>query len=83
MPLKRSSETSAQDQLILIRSLTKSLCSSPEETDLKRQSLLHQEDDSGIKSGNLDSAQEFVPACQSNSNLQFPSFFFFLCFDAL
>lgn len=52
MPLKRSSESSAQDELFLIHSLTKSLCSSPEETDLKKQSLLHQEDDSGIKSGN-------------------------------
>lgn len=51
MPQKRSSEPSAQDEVFLIHSLSKSLCGSTEETDLKK----HQEEDSGIKSGNLGS----------------------------
>lgn len=79
MPLKRSSGASAQDQLFLIHSLTKSLCSSPEE-DLKKQSLLAQEDDSGIKSGNLASTPGFFFP-QSNANALISSFF--LGLDAL
>lgn len=51
MPMKRSSESSASDGVFLIHSLTKTLCSSPEETDLKKRTHFHQEDDSGIKSG--------------------------------
>lgn len=51
MPLKRSSESSGRDGVFLIHSLTKSLCSSPEETDFNKQTHFHQEDDSGIKSG--------------------------------
>lgn len=68
MPLKRSSEASAQDEVLLIHSLTKSLCSSPEEADLKKQSLLHQEDDSGIKSGNLRSTGDFYPRPDQTKN---------------
>lgn len=54
MPMKRSSEGSARDGVFLIHSLTKTLCSSPEEThtDFNGQTHFHQEDDSGIKSGN-------------------------------
>lgn len=54
MPMKRSSESSARDGVFLIHSLTKTLCSSPEETctDFNKQTHFHQEDDSGIKSGN-------------------------------
>ncbi|KAI3364469.1 hypothetical protein L3Q82_011260 [Scortum barcoo] len=53
MPMKRSSESSARDGVFLIHSLTKTLCSSPEETraDFNKQTHFHQEDDSGIKSG--------------------------------
>lgn len=52
--MKRSSESSARDGVFLIRSLTKTLCSSPEETctDFNGRTHFHQEDDSGIKSGN-------------------------------
>lgn len=52
--MKRSSESSARDGVFLIHSLTKTLCSSPEETrtDFNKQIHFHQEDDSGIKSGN-------------------------------
>ena len=52
MPMKRSSESSARDGVFLIHSLTKTLCSSPEETDFNKQTHFQQEDDSGIKSGN-------------------------------
>lgn len=53
MPMKRSSESSDRDGVFLIHSLTKTLCSSPEEThtDFRGQTLFHQEEDSGIKSG--------------------------------
>lgn len=54
MPMKRSSESSGRDGVFLIHSLTKTLCSSPEEihTDFNGQTHFHQEDDSGVKSGN-------------------------------
>lgn len=82
MPLKRSSETHAQDEVFLIHSLTKSLCSSPEDTDLKKQSLLQQEDDSGIKSGNLGRTLEFQMLLSHMETLQTLSFLlFFLCLD--
>ncbi|XP_031717554.1 DNA-binding protein RFX6 [Anarrhichthys ocellatus] len=57
MPMKRSSESSARDGVFLIHSLTKTLCSSPEETrtDFNGQTHFHQEDDSGIKSEAEDS----------------------------
>lgn len=61
MPQKRSSEASAQDEVFLIHSLSKSLCGSPEETGLKK----HQEEDSGIKSGNLGSTGVFDLLYQS------------------
>ncbi|CAG00146.1 unnamed protein product, partial [Tetraodon nigroviridis] len=67
MPLKRSSETSAQDELFLIHSLTKSLCSSPEEAHLEKRSLLHQEDDSGIKSEAEDSNE--LPSSEEDQDL--------------
>lgn len=53
MPMKRSSESSGRDGVFLIHSLTKTLCSSPEEihTDFNGQTHFHQEDDSGLKSG--------------------------------
>lgn len=53
MPMKRSSESLTGDRGFLIQSLTKTLCSSPEEahTDCKGQTHFHQEDDTGIKSG--------------------------------
>lgn len=54
MPMKRSCESSAGDGVLLIHSLTKTLCSSPEETDFNTQTHFHQEDDSGIKSGNKE-----------------------------
>lgn len=51
MPMKRNSESSTRE--FLIHSLTKTLCSSPEEThtDFNGRTHFHQEDDSGIKSG--------------------------------
>lgn len=53
--MKRSSESSCDrdDRVFLIRSLTKTLCGSPEEThrDFNGQTRFAQEDDSGIKSG--------------------------------
>lgn len=52
MPMKRTSDSSARDGLFLLQPLTKTLCSSPEETDFIEQTHSHQEDDSGIKSGN-------------------------------
>lgn len=54
MPMKRSIESSGGDGVFLIHSLTKTLCSSPEEihTDFNGQTHFHQEDDSGVKSGN-------------------------------
>ena len=53
MPMKRSSESSARDEVFLIHSLNKTLCSSPEKAlkDFNGQTELQQEDDSGIKSG--------------------------------
>ncbi|XP_040920611.1 DNA-binding protein RFX6 [Toxotes jaculatrix] len=52
MPMKRSNESSGRDGVFLIHSLTKNLCSSPEETltDFNGQTHFPQEDDSGIKS---------------------------------
>lgn len=50
--MKRSSESSVRDGVFLIHSLAKTFCNSPEESDLKKQTRFHQEDDSGIKSGN-------------------------------
>ncbi|XP_050927702.1 DNA-binding protein RFX6 [Lates calcarifer] len=50
--MKRSSDSSGRDGVFLIHSLTKTLCSSPEEThaDFNGQTHIPQEDDSGIKS---------------------------------
>lgn len=64
MPMKRSSESSARDGVFLIHSLTKTLCSSPEESDLKKH--FHQEDDSGIKSGNEAAIQLSIIAVRSS-----------------
>ncbi|TWW69174.1 DNA-binding protein RFX6 [Takifugu flavidus] len=63
MPQKRSSETSAQDEVFLIHSLSKSLCGSPEETGLKK----HQEEDSGIKSEAEDSNE--LPSSEEDQDL--------------
>ncbi|XP_034018353.1 DNA-binding protein RFX6 [Thalassophryne amazonica] len=54
MPMKRHRETSAGDGALLIHSLTKTVCSSPEETRTHFNGLthFHQEEDSGIKSEN-------------------------------
>lgn len=57
--MKRSSESAARDGVFLIQSLTKTLCSLPEESDLKKQASFHQEDDSGIKSGNKAGVQVY------------------------
>lgn len=66
MPMKRSSESAARDGVFLIHSLTKTLCSSPEESDLKKQAPFHQEDDSGIKSGNEAGVQLSITAVQNS-----------------
>lgn len=50
MPIKRSSDSSGRNGVFLIHSLPKT-CGSPEEADLKTQTLFEQEDDCGIKSG--------------------------------
>nr|XP_046228419.1 DNA-binding protein RFX6 [Scatophagus argus] len=67
MPMKRSSESSARDGVFLIHSLTKTLCSSPEETDFNKQTYLHQEDDSGIKSEAEDSNE--TPSSEEDQDL--------------
>ncbi|XP_033505102.1 DNA-binding protein RFX6 [Epinephelus lanceolatus] len=69
MPMKRSSESSARDGVFLIHSLTKTLCSSPEETrtDFKGQTHFHQEDDSGIKSEAEDSNE--TPSSEEDQDL--------------
>lgn len=62
MPMKRSSDTSARDAVFLIHPFTKTLCSSPEGThaDFNGRMSFHQEDDSGIKSGNGSSSSYIV-----------------------
>ncbi|XP_029352939.1 DNA-binding protein RFX6 [Echeneis naucrates] len=52
MPMKRSSDSSGRDGVFLIHSLTKTLCSPPEEThrDFNGRTQFPLEDDSGIKS---------------------------------
>ncbi|KAM9339021.1 DNA-binding protein RFX6 [Symphorus nematophorus] len=67
MPMKRSSESSARDGVFLIHSLTKTLCSSPEETDFNKQTHFHQEDDSGIKSEAEDSNE--TPSSEEDQDL--------------
>ncbi|XP_049446749.1 DNA-binding protein RFX6 [Epinephelus fuscoguttatus] len=69
MPMKRSSENSARDGVFLIHSLTKTLCSSPEETctDFKGQTHFRQEDDSGIKSEAEDSNE--TPSSEEDQDL--------------
>ncbi|KAF7651902.1 hypothetical protein LDENG_00103810 [Lucifuga dentata] len=69
MPMKRSSESSARDGVFLIHSLTKTLCSSPEQThtDLNGQTHFHQEDDSGIKSEAEDSNE--TPSSEEDQDL--------------
>ncbi|KAM7395990.1 hypothetical protein PAMA_007326 [Pampus argenteus] len=69
MPMKRSSESSAGDGVFLIHSLTKSLCSSPEEThtDFNGQTHFHQEEDSGIKSEAEDSNE--TPSSEEDQDL--------------
>ncbi|XP_019121278.1 DNA-binding protein RFX6 isoform X1 [Larimichthys crocea] len=67
MPMKRSSESSARDGVFLIHSLTKTLCSSPEETDFDKQTHFHQEDDSGIKSEAEDSNE--TPSSEEDQDL--------------
>ncbi|XP_029318659.1 LOW QUALITY PROTEIN: DNA-binding protein RFX6 [Cottoperca gobio] len=69
MPMKRSSESSARDGVFLIHSLTKTLCSSPEDTrtDFNGQTLFHQEDDSGIKSEAEDSNE--TPSSEEDQDL--------------
>ncbi|KAE8286564.1 DNA-binding protein RFX6 Regulatory factor X 6 [Larimichthys crocea] len=67
MPMKRSSESSAGDGVFLIHSLTKTLCSSPEETDFDKQTHFHQEDDSGIKSEAEDSNE--TPSSEEDQDL--------------
>ncbi|XP_045916336.1 DNA-binding protein RFX6 [Micropterus dolomieu] len=72
MPMKRSSEGSARDGVFLIHSLTKTLCSSPEETrtDFNGQTHFHQEDDSGIKSEAEDSNE--TPSSEEDQDLVDP-----------
>ncbi|XP_076613224.1 DNA-binding protein RFX6 [Chaetodon auriga] len=67
MPMKRSSESSARDGVFLIHSLTKTLCSSPEDTDFNKQTHFHQEDDSGIKSEAEDSNE--TPSSEEDQDL--------------
>ncbi|XP_051265713.1 DNA-binding protein RFX6 [Dicentrarchus labrax] len=67
MPMKRSSESSTRDGVFLIHSLTKTLCSSPEETDFNKQTHFHQEDDSGIKSEAEDSNE--TPSSEEDQDL--------------
>ncbi|XP_031178447.1 DNA-binding protein RFX6 [Sander lucioperca] len=69
MPMKRSSESSARHEVFLIHSLTKTLCSSPEEThtDFNGQTHFHQEDDSGIKSEAEDSNE--TPSSEEDQDL--------------
>ncbi|KAF3850206.1 hypothetical protein F7725_019925 [Dissostichus mawsoni] len=69
MPMKRSSESSDRDGVFLIHSLTKTLCSSPEEThtDFHGQTLFHQEEDSGIKSEAEDSNE--TPSSEEDQDL--------------
>ncbi|KAM3603469.1 uncharacterized protein V6R79_022981 [Siganus canaliculatus] len=67
MPMKRSSEASARDGVLLIHSLTKTLCRSPEEADFNKQTHLHQEDDSGIKSEAEDSNE--TPSSEEDQDL--------------
>lgn len=57
MPMKRNSsnsDASVRNGLLLIQSLTRTLCESAEDkhTDLNGQTQFSREDDSGIKSGN-------------------------------
>lgn len=78
MPMKRSSESAARDGVFLIHSLSKTLCSSPEESDLKKQAPFHQEDDSGIKSGNKAGAQLSITAVQ-----KLLMYVFFCCFPEI
>ncbi|XP_039980938.1 DNA-binding protein RFX6 [Xiphias gladius] len=69
MPMKRSSESSGRDGVFLIHSLTKTLCSSPEEThtDFNGRTHLAQEDDSGIKSEAEDSNE--TPSSEEDQDL--------------
>ncbi|XP_035534912.1 DNA-binding protein RFX6 [Morone saxatilis] len=67
MPMKRSSESSTRDGVFLIHSLTKTLCSSPGETDFNKQTHFHQEDDSGIKSEAEDSNE--TPSSEEDQDL--------------
>ncbi|KAM9840651.1 DNA-binding protein RFX6 [Aulostomus maculatus] len=67
MPMKRSSSTG--DSVFLIHSLTKTLCSSPEEinTEFNGQTQFHQEEDSGIKSEADDSNE--TPSSEEDQDL--------------
>nr|XP_040015815.1 DNA-binding protein RFX6 [Gasterosteus aculeatus aculeatus] len=69
MPMKRSSESSARDGVFLIHSLTRTLCSSPEETrtDFMGRTHFHQEEDSGIKSEAEDSND--TPSSEEDQDL--------------
>ncbi|XP_029133760.2 DNA-binding protein RFX6 [Labrus bergylta] len=70
MPMKRScSENPARDGVFLIHSLTKTLCSSPEEThaNFNKQTHFHLEDDSGIKSEAEDSNE--TPSSEEDQDL--------------
>ncbi|KAL6096166.1 rfx6 [Pungitius sinensis] len=67
MPMKRSSESSARDGVFLIHSLTKTLCSSPEETLYMGRTHFHQEEDSGIKSEVEDSNE--TPSSEEDQDL--------------
>ncbi|XP_075315514.1 DNA-binding protein RFX6 [Odontesthes bonariensis] len=69
MPMKRSSESSARDDVFLIQSFSKTLCSSSEKThsDFNGQTPFHQEDDSGIKSEAEDSNE--TPSSEDDHDL--------------
>ncbi|XP_071323969.1 DNA-binding protein RFX6 [Trachinotus anak] len=69
MPMKRSSESSGRDGVFLIHSITKTLCSSPEEThrDFNGRTHFTQEDDSGIKSEAEDSNE--TPSSEEDQDL--------------
>ncbi|XP_068609929.1 DNA-binding protein RFX6 [Brachionichthys hirsutus] len=67
MPMKRSSDSSAGKGVFLIHSLTKTLCSSPEETNFNKAMHFHQEDESGIKSEAEDSNE--TPSSEEDPDL--------------
>ncbi|XP_068198787.1 DNA-binding protein RFX6 [Antennarius striatus] len=67
MSMKRSSDSSARKGVFLIHSLTKTLCSSPEETNFNKKTHFQQEDDSGIKSEAEDSNE--TPSSEEDQDL--------------